>query len=67
LLYTLARTLYDLGLSISLSKISTEGMRVADVFYVRELDGSKVAGGARREEISHALLRAVEGAAAGGR
>jgi [protein-PII] uridylyltransferase len=59
LLYTLAQALHDLGLSIALSKINTEGTRVADVFYVNELDGSKVRLGARSKEIHAALVRAV--------
>jgi [protein-PII] uridylyltransferase len=60
LLYTLARALHELGLSIALSKINTEGTRVADVFYVSELDGSKVAGGLRYRQIHDALTRAIE-------
>ena len=60
LLHRLARTLYELRLSITLSKINTEGTRVADVFYVSELDGSKVAPGARHQQIHDALLRAVD-------
>jgi len=61
LLYRLARALHGLGLSIALSKINTEGMRVADVFYVSELDGNKVARGPRYKEIQDALVRAVDG------
>ena len=60
LLHRLARTLYELRLSIMLSKINTEGTCVADVFYVTELDGSKVAPGARHQQIHDALVRAVE-------
>jgi [protein-PII] uridylyltransferase len=59
LLYTLARAFHELGLSIALSKINTEGKRVADVFYVNELDGSKVAPGPRRQQIHDALVVAV--------
>jgi [protein-PII] uridylyltransferase len=59
LLYTLAHALHELQLSIALSKINTEGTRVADVFYVSELDGSKVARGPRFQEIHDGLLRAV--------
>ena len=59
LLYSLARAMKDLGLSISLSKINTEGTKVADVFYVNELDGSKVAPGPRFKAIREALLAAV--------
>jgi [protein-PII] uridylyltransferase len=61
LLFTLSHALHELGLSISLSKINTEGARVADVFYVGELDGSKVARGPRYHEIHDALVRAVGG------
>ncbi len=59
LLYTLAGALHELGLSIALSKINTEGTRVADVFYVNELDGSKVAPGPRRQQIHDTLVAAV--------
>ena len=59
LLYTLSHALHELGLSISLSKINTEGARVADVFYVSELDGGKIARGPRYQEIHGALIRAV--------
>jgi [protein-PII] uridylyltransferase len=59
LLYTLAHSLRELRLSIALSKINTEGTRVADVFYVNELDGSKVPRGARHQEIHDALVAAV--------
>ena len=59
LLYTLAQALHDLGLSIALSKINTEGTSVADVFYVSELGGGKVAPGARHDQIRESLLKAV--------
>ncbi|MDB4997524.1 MAG: [Protein-PII] uridylyltransferase, partial [Myxococcaceae bacterium] len=59
LLYTVARSLHDLGLSIALSKINTEGTRVADVFYVSELDGSKVLPGERFKAIRDALTSAI--------
>ncbi len=61
LLYTLAQALHELKLSIALSKINTEGARVADVFYVSELSGAKVAPGPRHQEIQEALVRAVAG------
>lgn len=65
LLYTVARELHELGLSIALSKINTEGTRVADVFYVNELDGSRVQPGARFGAIHDALVRAVDGSRMG--
>lgn len=64
LLYSLARALHGLGLGIALSKINTEGTKVADVFYVNELDGSKVEPGPRFKAIREVLLAAVmEGSA----
>jgi [protein-PII] uridylyltransferase len=59
LLYTVARALHELRLSIALSKINTEGTKVADVFYVNELDGSKVAPGERFKEIRDGVVLAI--------
>ncbi|MGH7435740.1 MAG: HD domain-containing protein, partial [Polyangiaceae bacterium] len=62
LLYALAKAMHELGLSIALSKINTEGTRVADVFYVSELGergGAKVVRGPRYGEIHDALVQAV--------
>jgi [protein-PII] uridylyltransferase len=56
LLFTLALALHDLGLSISVAKINTEGNRVADVFYVTESDGSKIQPGDRTLEIRDHLV-----------
>jgi [protein-PII] uridylyltransferase len=61
LLFTIADALYRLGLSIAVAKINTEGARVADVFYVSERDGSKIAPGKRSSEVEQRLLEAVEG------
>jgi [protein-PII] uridylyltransferase len=61
LLYRLAHALHELGLSIALSKINTEGTRVADVFYVSEIDGTKVAPGARYAAIHATLVKAIDG------
>ncbi|MGH7285741.1 MAG: ACT domain-containing protein, partial [Polyangiaceae bacterium] len=60
LLHTLAHALHELGLSIVLSKINTEGTRVADVFYVTEANGSKVEPGPRFKDIKSALGFALE-------
>lgn len=60
LLCVLARTFRDLGLSIELAKINTEGTRVADVFYVCEPDGSKVRSDARADQIRESISRALE-------
>ncbi len=59
LLYTLSHTLQSLALTIALSKINTEGNKVADVFYVNELDGTKVSSPARVKEIRERVLAAL--------
>ena len=61
LLFEISEALHGLRLSISVAKINTEGSRVADVFYVREADGSKVAPGKRSVEVRALLLAALEG------
>jgi [protein-PII] uridylyltransferase len=59
LLFRLASALEECGLGIGLSKINTEGTKVADVFYVQELDGRKVEGKTRLEEIEQRLIGAI--------
>jgi [protein-PII] uridylyltransferase len=61
LLFSISEALHGLRLSISVAKINTEGTRVADVFYVSEADGSKVAPGKRSVEVQTTLLAALEG------
>jgi [protein-PII] uridylyltransferase len=60
LLFAIAETLYELGLSISLAKINTEGTRVADVFYVSAEDGAKVSP-ARSAEVKSRVLAVLQG------
>jgi [protein-PII] uridylyltransferase len=60
LLHAIARTLHEAGLSIALSKISTEGERVADVFYVSDAAGAKILDATAIESVRSALLRAIE-------
>ena len=60
LLFTIAHALHELSLTIARSKIATEGARAADSFYVTEIDGSKVAAPARREEIKRVIGAAIE-------
>jgi [protein-PII] uridylyltransferase len=57
-LYTITRTLAELQLDIQLSKVATEAARVADVFYVRESDGSKLTP-ERVDEVKLALGEAL--------
>jgi [protein-PII] uridylyltransferase len=57
-LYTITRTLAELALDIHLSKVATEAHRVADVFYVRERAGGKLAAD-RVDEVKLALAEAL--------
>jgi [protein-PII] uridylyltransferase len=61
LLYSLARTLFDMGLDIRSAKISTKVDQVVDVFYVRDLYGQKIYHPEQCEEIQKALLFKLEG------
>ncbi len=59
LLYTIARTLFELGLSVALAKIGTYLDQVVDVFYVTDQAGRKIEDEARLQEISAKLLAAI--------
>jgi [protein-PII] uridylyltransferase len=59
LLYSIARTLFELELSIRSAKISTSLDQVADAFYVTDKDGTKVVDPARLEAIRKKLLDAL--------
>ncbi len=59
-LYAITQTLADAGLDISLSKISTEGEKVADVFYVTR-GGQKVTAEAEIADVVTRLEAALEG------
>ncbi|HET9988163.1 MAG TPA: HD domain-containing protein, partial [Kofleriaceae bacterium] len=58
-LYAITHTLAELGLDISLAKISTEGEKVADVFYVTRA-GRRITDAAEREALIARLHAAVE-------
>ncbi len=60
LLFAVSDALHQLGLSIAVAKINTEGMRVADVFYVTEAGGAKIAPGKRSAEIRARLVEVLE-------
>lgn len=59
LLHAIARTLHEQKLSIALSKITTEGERAADVFYVTDASGAKLRDPARVAAVSDALRAAI--------
>jgi [protein-PII] uridylyltransferase len=60
LLHVIARTLFEQGLSIALSKVNTEGQRVADVFYVRDAAGKKLDDPERAGTLQRALSARIE-------
>jgi len=59
LLYSLVRTLSDLGLDISTAKICTENGAAIDTFYVSDAKGGKVADPARWAQIERGLIEAI--------
>jgi [protein-PII] uridylyltransferase len=56
-LFAIASTLFHLGLSIHLAKITTNVDQVLDVFYVSDAAGKKIDGGAHLERIKAELRR----------
>jgi [protein-PII] uridylyltransferase len=58
-LFTITHGLHRLGLSIHVAKISTNVDQVADVFYVTDGKGVKVADPGRVEEIRQSLYRSL--------
>ena len=59
--YAITQTLADLGLDISLAKVSTEGEKVADVFYVTR-GGERITDEAERAALRRAPARRRRGA-----
>jgi [protein-PII] uridylyltransferase len=57
-LFALAEALHQLGLTIAIAKINTEGTKVVDVFYVTASDGTKL-DAERAEEVRIGLLAAI--------
>ena len=58
-LFSLSHALHRLGLSIEFAKVNTEGNRVVDIFYVTELDETKLASRTRIEQLKAALFAAL--------
>lgn len=59
LLYAISQTLSELALDIAGAKISTEKGAAIDTFYLRELDGRKVASSERQRAIERRLRAAI--------
>ena len=58
-LFNIAHSLHLLGLSIHVAKISTNVDQVADVFYVTDSAGQKIAGAERVEEVRSYLFQSL--------
>ena len=58
LLHTLSRTFFDLGLTVDLARITTEGHRAADAFYVATGEGYRLEG-AEAERVVQAITEAL--------
>ena len=58
-LFVLSHTLHQLGLSIAFAKVNTEGNRVVDIFYVNELNETKVASRERVAQVKAQLTAAL--------
>jgi len=55
LLFEVTRTLFDFQLDVHIARISTKVDQVADIFYVRDLEGQKVEDEEHIKEIKRAL------------
>ena len=60
LLYTVARKLHDLDLSVLAAKIGTHIDQVVDVFYVVDSGGQKIRDKNRLESVREELLAEIE-------
>ena len=60
LLYTATRTIFKLGLSVMLAKISTHLDQVVDVFYVTDANGEKIHDGERIRHIRDHLFQTIQ-------
>jgi [protein-PII] uridylyltransferase len=58
-LFAITHSLYQLGLSIHVAKISTNVDQVADVFYVTDRFGKKIQGPERVEEVRRHLFQSL--------
>ena len=61
LLWVIARTLFELELSIHAARIATRLDQVVDVFYVTESQGGKVQDDVACQKIQETLTKAVDG------
>jgi [protein-PII] uridylyltransferase len=60
LLFTIARNLFEMEVSVSLAKIGTYLDQVVDVFYVTDRSGEKIANEQRLQEIAGRLREGID-------
>ena len=60
LLYMITNTLFNLKLDIRIAKIATKADQIADVFYVRDLEGQKLEDNEQIEEITQTLIHQLK-------
>lgn len=60
LLYTITNALFTLRLDIRIARVATKGDQIADIFYVRDIEGQKIVDEGRVREIRSTLLRELE-------
>jgi [protein-PII] uridylyltransferase len=60
LLYTIARTLFELGLSVAFAKIGTHLDQVVDVFYITDQSGQKLSFEPELRGVRARLLEAIQ-------
>ena len=60
LLYTLTKTIYDLGLNVHRAKIGSHLDQVVDVFYVTDLEGRKIKDPDRLADVRNRLAAAAD-------
>ncbi|MHC4399737.1 MAG: [protein-PII] uridylyltransferase [Planctomycetota bacterium] len=59
LLFAVARTLFECGLSVGRARIATYGDQAVDVFYVTDAKGNKIEDPARLDDIRRRLLDVI--------
>ena len=61
-LHAITDTLFELGVSIQLAKISTPGAQVADIFYVTDMSGNKLIHPELHESVRERLIECLSAA-----
>ena len=59
-LYAITRSLAAAGLTIARARLGSEGSRVADAFYVSDVDGAKITDATRLATVRRGIVEALE-------